>query len=180
MKILSWNCRGLGQSSAARALKKLLRSQCLDLVFLMETRLRESDPKVNSSLTCGALSNLHMIDCSLVNNHRYGGLAILWNDVLKIDILKSNKTLIDMYITSSNYNFSWYATGIYGYPYTSKKHLTCEAINELNHNRITEKWLFLEISILFLTVLRNWEGTIWIIIKLKCLMILLIIVTSLT
>jgi len=48
----------------------------------METRLKESDKKSNSSIVCGPLSNLLMVDCTIVNGHRSGGLATLWNDVV--------------------------------------------------------------------------------------------------
>jgi exonuclease III len=56
MKIISWNCRGLGNPTAVRALKKLLKTQCPDLVFLMETRLKADDKKAKSTLVCGPLS----------------------------------------------------------------------------------------------------------------------------
>jgi hypothetical protein len=43
MKILSWNCRGLGNPKTVRALKKLLTNHTPDLVFLMETKLFNSN-----------------------------------------------------------------------------------------------------------------------------------------
>jgi len=63
--------------------KKLLRSNCHDLVFLMETRLKLSDPKVKSSILCSPLSNFHLIDCKNFKGHRFGGIAIIWSDVFK-------------------------------------------------------------------------------------------------
>jgi hypothetical protein len=107
----------------------------------METRLKKCDTKAKSCLTCGPLSHLYMVDCNMSKGHRSGGLAILWNDVIQINFLQSNNTLIDMYIIARNLDISWYTTGIYGYPYASKKHLTCVAINELAQNRTTSKWL---------------------------------------
>jgi hypothetical protein len=135
MKVLSWNCRGLGNPTAVRALRKLLKTQCPDLVFLMETKLKNFDRKAKSSLACGPLSNIFLIDCTISLCHRSGGLAVLWNNVISIDILQSNKMFVDLYITSSNNNISWFASGIYGYPYHSQKHLTCELIKELHQNR---------------------------------------------
>ncbi|KAJ4966991.1 hypothetical protein NE237_018840 [Protea cynaroides] len=41
MKILSWNCQGLGSSPTIRALFNLLRQKHLDIVFLMETSLTQ-------------------------------------------------------------------------------------------------------------------------------------------
>jgi exonuclease III len=43
MKLLSWNCRGLGKPSAIRALKKLLQSHQPSIVYLMETKFQQSD-----------------------------------------------------------------------------------------------------------------------------------------
>lgn len=40
MKILSWNCRGLGSPSAVRALQRLIRLENFDLVFIMKSRLK--------------------------------------------------------------------------------------------------------------------------------------------
>ncbi|XP_050284601.1 uncharacterized protein LOC126724213 [Quercus robur] len=39
MRILSWNCRGLGKSSAIRQCQKIAHKSRLDILFLMETRL---------------------------------------------------------------------------------------------------------------------------------------------
>jgi exonuclease III len=141
MKLLSWNCRGLGNPSAVRALKRLLKTQAPDVVFLMETRLKASDKKVKSSLTTFSLTNSFIVDCNFVNRHRSGGLAILWTNDVTLDILQFNKNHIDMYITSSNLNTSWYATGMYGHPYHSQKHLTCSTIYNLYQNRTEAKWL---------------------------------------
>jgi len=82
-----------------------------------------------------------MVDCSLNKGHRSGGLVILWSVVIQVVIIQSNKMLIDTYITSSNFNTSWYATGMYGYPITSKKHLTCNTSKDLYQQRIDSKWI---------------------------------------
>jgi hypothetical protein len=82
-----------------------------------------------------------MFDCNIENSHRSGGLAVIWNDIVNIDILQANKNFIDMYIMSNNLNISWYATGFYGHPYYSKKHLTCEVIKDIHKQRISSKWM---------------------------------------
>lgn len=144
MKCISWNCRGLGNPAAVRALKKILKQHCPDFVFLMETRLKSSDSKAKSSLLCGPLSNLYMSDCTITNGRRAGGLALIWNNVVTIDIILSNKNFIDMYITSLDLNIAWYATGFYGYPYYSSKHLTCKHIQDINQTRVNENWLIFD------------------------------------
>jgi len=107
----------------------------------METRFQHSDKKVKSTLNCGPLTNLFMIDCNFINGHRSGGLALLWNDNVNVEILNANNMYIDAYITACNMNISWFSTGVYGNPYYSKKHLTCEVISELYQQRYNSKWL---------------------------------------
>lgn len=70
MKYISWNCRGLENPAAVRALKELLKTQNPDLIFLMETRLQNDDCKAKSTPLCGPLSNLFMIDCIVANGRR--------------------------------------------------------------------------------------------------------------
>ena len=38
MSLLSWNCRGLGNQQIVNALKKIIKAQVPNLVFLMETK----------------------------------------------------------------------------------------------------------------------------------------------
>lgn len=38
MKILSWNCRGLAQSSSIRSLQAMIRKSVPDIIFLSETK----------------------------------------------------------------------------------------------------------------------------------------------
>jgi exonuclease III len=65
MKILSWNCRGLGQPSATRALKKLLQSHHPDVVFLMETKLQKSDFPNKLRYIGDLFPNSFIVDCIL-------------------------------------------------------------------------------------------------------------------
>lgn len=41
-------------------------------------------------------------------------------------------------------NISWFSTRVYGNPYYSQKHLICEAILELYHQRYNPKWFIFE------------------------------------
>lgn len=42
MKIFSWNCRGLSQSSKIRSLRALIRKNNPDIIFLSETKTASS------------------------------------------------------------------------------------------------------------------------------------------
>jgi exonuclease III len=50
MKILGWNCRGICNSSIVRALRALIKSQCPQIVFLCETKAKDSQLKKIASL----------------------------------------------------------------------------------------------------------------------------------
>jgi len=41
MKILSWNCQGLGNSLTVRALRVVVAQDRLDIIFFMETQNQE-------------------------------------------------------------------------------------------------------------------------------------------
>jgi exonuclease III len=78
MKILSWNCRGLGNPRAVRALLRLIKLENPQLVFLMETRLK-SEEMENIRLRCSFNSCL-AVSCKGFGKERAGGLACLWRD----------------------------------------------------------------------------------------------------
>ena len=46
MSLLSWNCRGLGNPQTVNALKKVIRLEDPNLVFLMETKSDEEWVKI--------------------------------------------------------------------------------------------------------------------------------------
>lgn len=141
MRFLSWNCRGLGNPAAVRALKKLLQTTYPDVVFLSETKLNKVDKKSKSCFFYGPLSNSFVVDCTISNSNRSGGLAPMWNDNVKIEILNANNMIIDTYISASNSDNHWYATGFYGSPYHNLKHKTCDTIDMLYNSRKHDSWL---------------------------------------
>jgi exonuclease III len=85
MKILSWNCQGLGNPKAVRALKKLFANHQSDIIFLMETKLLDNQfhflNNYNDSYTS------HIVNCSVTGAGRAGGLALFWNHcTINLDI----------------------------------------------------------------------------------------------
>jgi exonuclease III len=75
MKIFSWNCRGLGNPQAVRALSRLIRTENPHVVFLMETKLKSSELDVNR-IKWG-FKNCLAVDCRGSGRDRTGGLALL-------------------------------------------------------------------------------------------------------
>ncbi|XP_057418143.1 uncharacterized protein LOC130712323 [Lotus japonicus] len=62
MKIISWNCRGLGNLRAVRALKRLIHSKDPDVVLVMETRLYSAEALRHRGI--GGLQNVFPVQCA--------------------------------------------------------------------------------------------------------------------
>ncbi|KAH1129231.1 hypothetical protein J1N35_000609 [Gossypium stocksii] len=85
MKLICWNCRGLGNPISVRELKQLLDANNPDLVFLCEMKLK----MVNLS----RIQNICRMNGGLVVNAEgwSGGLALLWKEDLDISIQTYSK-----------------------------------------------------------------------------------------
>jgi exonuclease III len=128
MKLLSWNCQGIGNPRTARACHKLLATHRPDILFLMETKILKSNTVFLSRL--GDQYKAHIIDCSTSGGGRAGGLLLIWNPCnIDLTIINESLNYIDMQIISNN--TVWRATGLYGFPQNQNKHLTCKLIEDL-------------------------------------------------
>jgi exonuclease III len=80
MILLSWNCRGLGNSRAVRTLTHLVRTKKPDLVFIMETKLLSQ----NADFLKNKLGffNQFVVD----SKGKSGGLILLWHSTINVDI----------------------------------------------------------------------------------------------
>lgn len=111
MKILHWNCQGLKRNPLTIPyLKDIRQSSKPDVVFLIETK---NGQEYVQSL-CNDLGYAHHF---VVNPEGLsGGMAVFWNDEVKLDFL-SSPTLhyTDMYISESG-SPTFRLTYIYGNP----------------------------------------------------------------
>jgi exonuclease III len=141
MKFLSWNCRGLGNPKTVRALKKLINNHQPDLVFIMETKLTESQYQFLNNYR--DVYSTHTINCSINGGGRAGGLALIWNHcILNMNNINYDLNYTDMLISTTINNMqSWRATRIYGFPQAQNKHLTCQLINDLSCINKCPGWL---------------------------------------
>ncbi|PNX99664.1 ribonuclease H, partial [Trifolium pratense] len=138
MKILSWNCQGMGNPKTVRALNKLIANNFPDLVFIMETKLLSSKSMFLSRFK--DTYKVHQIDCSTTGGGRAGGLLMMWNHCnIDVNIINENFNYIDVQIDHNN--IQWRATGIYGYPQNQNKLLTCNLIDELAGSAQNPRWL---------------------------------------
>jgi exonuclease III len=115
MKILSWNCRGLGKPSAVRDLRQLIKTHQPDLIFLSETKLQKSDFLLRNKSFGNTFLNF-VVDCTISPRNRSGGLALFWSNNVNVSIIGYNNNMIDCYVESGNDGNYWRATGIYGFP----------------------------------------------------------------
>ena len=74
MRLLSWNCQGLGNPWTGRSLRKIVREQAPNVCFLMKTWLgKEGFDKLY-----GKLPFLNRIIVKKPNSS--GGLALIWKN----------------------------------------------------------------------------------------------------
>ena len=81
MRLLSWNCQGLGNPWIGRSLRKIVREQAPTVCFLMEARLDKD-----------GFENLYS-DLSFQNKivvkhpNAGGGLAFLWKNNINLEVI---------------------------------------------------------------------------------------------
>ena len=109
MKILSLNCRGLGQPEAVRDLRSLCELHRPVVVFLSETRFFSD--RVDVLLR--SLGFAHGLGVG--TNGRGGGLALLWKDEVCVKLQSLDKLHIDVVVLDPMTNGEkWRFIGFYG------------------------------------------------------------------
>ena len=123
MKILSYNCRGLKKTTAIRALLKLIKRYCPDILFLSETHLDE--------WLAECLRRKLGMDFKEVSRSdgRSGGLVLFWKKEVMVTLRYKMHNYIDAYVGDSQANV-WRFTGLYGEPRWQDKHLTWQTLRD--------------------------------------------------
>ena len=134
MKIVAWNCRGLGNRPAVRGLLGMQKSEGADILFLSETKLDER--RMQKFRWMLGLPNMIVKDCE----GKGGGIAVLWRRGVDVSLRHLSKYYIDMDVTDPD-GSSWRFSGIYGEPHADRKHKTWEAMRELNGAHGGGAWL---------------------------------------
>ena len=81
MRLLSWNCQGLGNPWTSRSLHKIVREQVPTVCFLMETRLdKDSFKKLYGNLPFQNKIIVRHPDSG-------GGLAFLWKNDVRLEVI---------------------------------------------------------------------------------------------
>ncbi|KAL4357183.1 hypothetical protein AHAS_Ahas09G0161200 [Arachis hypogaea] len=97
MRIISWNCRGLGNPWAVPTLNNLIKEKGCNLVFLMKTRPKEA--KMMRMRYKGDLSNIIGVDCCGKGKQKAGGLVAMLNNSIKVNVLSLSINHIDMEVS---------------------------------------------------------------------------------
>jgi len=77
MRLVSWNCRGLGNPAKAEAIKDLLKMEPSDILLLQETKIEGKD-----LLDISQKKWKKNIGTTVSSRGSSGGLATLWSEDL--------------------------------------------------------------------------------------------------
>ena len=76
MKIMAWNCRGLGNLPAVRGLLDLQKAEGVDILFLSETKLDKQ--RMERFKWMLGLGNMVVRSCV----GKIGGIVVLWRGLM--------------------------------------------------------------------------------------------------
>ena len=124
MKILSWNCQGLGNPWTVNALREWCWRERPNIVFLMETMIDVGKLERIQNI-CGFVNGV-----CLSSNGRAGGMGFWWRGINVVPSTYSNHHFIADVLDNNNVPV-WRAVGIYGWPERENKHKTWEMMGRI-------------------------------------------------
>lgn len=131
--ILSWYVRGVGREGFTHEIKELSRLYSPDIVFLMDTRVKED----RADKILNHLQFLFPYQCKIPSFGFSGGLWVLWKNTpsFSLDISNKHDRFIHESIIDYNRSVKWLVTFIYGYP---QHHLQKELWQQLSNLKDTQ------------------------------------------
>ena len=126
MSTFSWNCHGLGTPWPIQFLKECLHQKNPILVFLSETLCKQE--------TVEKVQNILMFEGAILvdSQGHSGGLAMLWRNGNKVQVMSYRKNHIDVLVEIKGWN-KFRLTGLYGEPDCAKRKETWELIRGLQN-----------------------------------------------
>lgn len=127
MRILSWNCQGVGNTPTVRHLREIRGLYFPEVIFLCETKNRRS--YLENVVGHLGYYDLHTVEPVGKSN----GLALIWKESVNIRIIESNKRMIDALVKWQNKEF--FLTCVYGKPVQSERGDLWEKLSRLGTTR---------------------------------------------
>lgn len=134
MKIIAWNCQGLGHDPAICSLLTLQKEDP-NILFLSETKMDRG--KIEWLQWHLGLINMVVKDC----DGRSGGLAFFWHNGINFHLRTTSWLYIDGDMVEAD-GFIWRLTGFYGEVKSDQKERSWQAPRTLNAGR-RRPWLCL-------------------------------------
>lgn len=132
MRILCWNCRGVGNPRAVNAMEDLVLNYKPSILFLMETKVH--------GVRMNQIKNLlHYSNCFSVDSIGIGGgLSLMWNNDVQLQVSYFSSNFIDCTIGTGS--AQWRFTGFYGCPEPTRRRTSWNLLRELS-SRNDLPWL---------------------------------------
>ncbi|XP_075499746.1 uncharacterized protein LOC142538273 [Primulina tabacum] len=124
MSCISWNVRGLGNQRVFRELKRLVAERNPSLLFLCETKRRDSNFTRWKDVL--GYSGMFVVNCV----GRSGGLTLLWKSPFDVTIYSYTLGHIDCLVQHDEKR--WRFTGFYGHPETQLRHSSWALLRRLS------------------------------------------------
>ncbi|XP_042980093.1 uncharacterized protein LOC122310274 [Carya illinoinensis] len=125
MKILCWNCRGLGNPRTVQDLSLMVKEKQPILVFVCETKIR-------SCKIVGLQRRLGMEGSFAVDSEgRRGGIVQFWRDEKGAEIVNYSKWHVTVIVKGERQEKDWCFTGFYGHPESGKRRLSWDLLRQL-------------------------------------------------
>jgi exonuclease III len=116
-----WNCRGLGNAATVRELRDFAKEFALSILCVVETQIHKS--RVESLAGTLGYDNVFAVS----NSGRSGGLAIFWNNEIKLEVLSYSQYHIDAIVFSPSVE-PWRVTCVYGEAQVRERHKTWDML----------------------------------------------------
>ncbi|KAK4279407.1 hypothetical protein QN277_011193 [Acacia crassicarpa] len=134
MKLLSWNCQGLGRALTVKNLKNMVKKDRPSLIFLMETKINLERIK-RLRLKCGFNHDLYVEPRGLS-----GGLAVWWSANISLTVLYKSRNIIHVVVDSISSDLPNYISFVYGPPKEGDRRIVWNILRSLASS-VSGSWL---------------------------------------
>ncbi|KAK4274572.1 hypothetical protein QN277_017771 [Acacia crassicarpa] len=110
MKLLSWNCQGLGRALTVKNLRDLVSKFRPSILFLMETKMCSGKLK-RIKRKCGFEQEITVDPRGLT-----GGLSVWWHDSITITVMYQSKNIIHVIAEANGLSVPNFISFVYGLP----------------------------------------------------------------